>query len=121
MTNQKPQNIDEYISTQSDDVQIVLQNIRKLIKKVLPGAIETMSYGMPAFKLFGHTLLYFAAWKKHIGLYPLYENSELEEYFKKYKGTKNSVHIPFVEPFPYEVVEKFALLREKQEKTKNKE
>lgn len=119
MTNQKPQNIDEYINAQPEDIKKLLENIRLILQKALPDATETISYGMPTFDLNDHHLVYFSAWKNHIGLYPLYDDGgDLKHLFSEYQKTKNSINIPFNEPFPYDVVEKFALHREKEERLK---
>jgi uncharacterized protein YdhG (YjbR/CyaY superfamily) len=66
---QKPLDIDEYVSQFPADVQAVLEKLRATIRKAAPAATELISYQMPAFKQHG-ILAYFAAWKKHIGLYP---------------------------------------------------
>src|SRR5919106_211179 len=62
--------INEYIKTFSDDVQIILEKISQSIQKAAPKATEGISYGIPTFKLNGKPLVYFAAWKNHIGFYP---------------------------------------------------
>src|SRR4030095_9674620 len=62
--------IDEYIATFPDDVQKILQRIRKTIKKAAPKAEETISYQIPTFKLNGSYLIYFAGYKKHVSVYP---------------------------------------------------
>lgn len=114
----KPTNIDEYIQTQPENVQKILQGMREAIQEALPEATETMSYGMPTFDLNGHHLVYFSAWKDHIGLYPLYHaDGPLQELFASYRKDEksNSIHLPFDEPFPYDMVAKFAVLRKEQE------
>lgn len=113
-----PKNIDDYISKQPEHVQRILQGMRRAIQKALPESTETISYGLPTFDLDGHHLVYFGAWKDHIGLYPLYHyDGPLQELFAAYRKDEksNSIHIPFDEPFPYDLVEKFALLRRVQE------
>src|SRR3712207_4293858 len=65
---QKPTDIDGYISKYPADVQAVLRDVREAIRRAAPEAEETISYQMPAFRQHG-ILVYFAAWKKHIGLY----------------------------------------------------
>lgn len=114
----KPKTIDEYIQTQPENVQRILQGMRETIQKALPEATETISYELPTFDLNGHHLVYFGAWKDHIGLYPLYHaEGELSDLFAAYRADEksNSVHLPFDEPFPYELVAKFAVLRKEQE------
>src|SRR5215467_2023557 len=66
---QKPQDIDGYISQLPADVQAILQEVRRTIRRAAPDAKEVISYQMPAFRQHG-ILVYFAAWKQHIGLYP---------------------------------------------------
>lgn len=70
-TNQTtPQNIDAYIAGFPDEVQEILQKIRVTIHRAAPGAEEKISYQMPTFTLKGDYLIYFAGYKKHVGLYP---------------------------------------------------
>lgn len=112
--------IDEYINAQPENVQAILQGIRETIAQALPEATETMSYGMPTFDLNGHHLVYFSAWKDHIGVYPLYtDGGPLKEDFAPYKQEKNSIHLPLSEPFPYDLVKKFALYRKDEEAAKH--
>lgn len=63
--------IEEYINTFPEDVQIILGKIKQTILRAAPEAIETISYGISTFKLNGKYLVYFAAWKNHIGFYPM--------------------------------------------------
>jgi uncharacterized protein YdhG (YjbR/CyaY superfamily) len=65
----RPKDIDDYISKFPDDVQVILEKVRETIRHAAPEAKETISYMMPAFKQHG-ILVYFAAWEKHIGMYP---------------------------------------------------
>lgn len=114
----KPKTIDDYLRTQPENVQKILQGMRHAIHIALPEATETMSYGLPTFDLNGHHLVYFGAWKDHIGLYPLYHTEgPLNELFASYRKDEksNSIHLPLAEPFPYDKVAKFALLRREQE------
>ena len=61
--------VDEYIRTFPEDVQIILEKVRQTIRNAVPMAEETISYQMPTISLSGRSLVYFAAWKHHIGLY----------------------------------------------------
>jgi uncharacterized protein YdhG (YjbR/CyaY superfamily) len=116
----KPQfkTIDEYIKTFPGDVQIILEKMRQTIHEAAPEAVETISYQMPAFKLNGN-LIYFAAFKKHIGLYPTPSGAEA---FKKelsaYKSGKGSVQLPLNKPIPYDLVKKIVLFRVKENSSK---
>ncbi len=64
-----PGDIDAYIVTFPKHVQKILEQVRQIIKKAAPQAEETISYAMPAFKLNGKALVYFAGYEKHVGLY----------------------------------------------------
>ena len=66
---QKPKDIARYIAQFPADVQAILEKVRATVRHAAPEAKETISYQMPAFKQHG-MLVYFAAWKKHIGFYP---------------------------------------------------
>src|SRR5215218_157962 len=112
----KFQTVDEYIKTFPEDVQIILEKIRKTIRKVAPEAAEAISYGIPTFKMNGRYLVYFAAWKNHIGFYPIPSAAKA---FKKelsaYKQGKGSVQFPLNKPIPYDLVKKIVIFRVKEE------
>jgi uncharacterized protein YdhG (YjbR/CyaY superfamily) len=114
----KPKNIDEYISSFDPDVQVILQKVRTTIKSAAPGAQEVISYQMPAFKQNG-ILLYFAAWKKHIGLYPpITGDAKLEQAVKPYAGEKGNLQFPLDKPIPYNLIARIAKHRAKQDAAK---
>src|SRR5476651_2077548 len=101
-TNQNaPKTVDEYIAAFPKEVQEILEKIRTTIRKAAPAAEEAIKYGMPAFILNGN-LIYFAAFKKHIGLYSVPRTGP--EKFKKelsaYQGAKGSVKFPLDKPIP---------------------
>jgi uncharacterized protein YdhG (YjbR/CyaY superfamily) len=109
-TNYK--SIDEYIRTFPPDIQSILEKIRQTIKKAAPGAIETISYQMPAFKLNGKNLVYFAAFKNHIGFYPLPSGiTTFEKELSPYARSKGTVQFPLDKPIPYDLVEKIVKFR----------
>jgi uncharacterized protein YdhG (YjbR/CyaY superfamily) len=112
--------IDEYIKASPENIQIILEKMRQIIRKAAPGAIEVISYQMPAFKLNGN-LVYFAAFKNHIGFYPTPSGIE---FFKKelspYIKGKGSVQFPLDKPIPYDLVEKIVLFRVKENLAKKK-
>jgi uncharacterized protein YdhG (YjbR/CyaY superfamily) len=81
MTNKTQfETIDEYIETFPANIQSILEKIRQIIQKTTPEAVETISYRIPSFNLNGRYLVYFAAWKCHISLYPIPQAIKL---FKK--------------------------------------
>lgn len=108
--------VDEYISSFPEDVQNILQDIRSTIKKAAPNAEELISYNMPAYKLDGF-LVSFAAWKNHIGLYPIPKGDDA---FKKqvelYKGMKSTMQIPYDKPLPLKLIASLVKFRIKENK-----
>ncbi len=110
-TQTAPQTIDEYIAGFSADVQEVLQKIRKTIQEAAPDATEKISYQMPTFYLKGN-LVHFAAFKEHIGFYPV--PTGIEKFKKElsvYKQGKGSVQFPMDQPMPYELITKIVKFR----------
>ncbi|MEP6929937.1 MAG: DUF1801 domain-containing protein [Flavobacterium sp.] len=123
MDTKKPATIDEYISGFPNEVQKILEEIRVTIQKAAPEAKEKISYAMPAFNQNG-IVVYFAAFKNHIGLYALPSGHEsFKEELSKYKSGKGSVQFPLNEPMPFALITKIVKFRVKEnlEKGKNKE
>jgi uncharacterized protein YdhG (YjbR/CyaY superfamily) len=102
--------IDEYIKTFPKDVQSILEKMRLTVRKAAPEAEETISYQIPYFKLNGSTLAYFAAFKRHIGLYPPAPR-EFKREVSKYEGPKGNLKFPTDEPIPYDLVTRIVLFR----------
>lgn len=106
-----PKTIDEYIANFPEDVQEILQEIRSVIRTAAPGVEEAISYQMPTFKLKGN-LVHFAAYKNHIGFYPVPTGIEaFKEKLSVYKGGKGSVQFPINQPLPLELIEKIVRFR----------
>lgn len=101
----KATSIDEYIAEFPATTQQVLQELRALIKAAAPDATETISYAIPTFDLNGKHLVHFAAYEKHIGLYPGSSGIEaFKEDLKPYKSAKGSVQFPLDQPLPTELI-----------------
>ena len=115
-TNQTaPKTIDEYIAAFPHDVQDILEKIRMTIRKAAPEAEETISYQMPTFTLKGHYLVYFAAFKKHIGFYPApIGNAEFEQELSVYGAGKGTVKFPLDQPIPFDLISKIVKFRAKE-------
>ena len=114
----KAKDIDGYISQFPADVQAILQKVRTTISGAAPEAKETISYLMPAFKQHG-MLVYFAAWEKHIGLYPpISGDKALEKAVARYAGPRGNLQFPLNEPIPYGLIERIVRLRVKQDSAK---
>jgi uncharacterized protein YdhG (YjbR/CyaY superfamily) len=115
---QKPTDIDAYISQFPADVQTILEQVRETIRHAAPDAKEVISYQMPAFKQHG-ILVYFAAWRKHIGMYPpISGDKAVEKAIARYAGPKGNLQFPFDEPMPLNLIERIVKLRVKQDKEK---
>jgi uncharacterized protein YdhG (YjbR/CyaY superfamily) len=114
-----PQNIDDYIADFPADVQEVLQKIRITIKKAAPKAEEAISYKIPTFNLKGQYLIYFAAYKKHIGLYPVPSgDEEFNKEISIYQAGKGTLRFPLDKPIPYKLISKIVKIRVKENSTK---
>jgi uncharacterized protein YdhG (YjbR/CyaY superfamily) len=111
---QRPKDIDDYISKFPTDVQMILEKVRGTIRHAAPKATETISYMMPAFRQHG-ILVYFAAWEKHIGMYPpISGNKTLEKALARYAGPKGNLQFPLDEPMPFDLIGLIVKLRVKQ-------
>jgi uncharacterized protein YdhG (YjbR/CyaY superfamily) len=112
--NIKYKNIDDYIALQTKENQVLLNQIRQTIKKAAPDAEEVISYNMPAFKQ-KKILVYFAAYKNHIGFYATPTgHSEFNKELSKYKQGKGSVQFPNNEPMPLELITRIVQFRTKE-------
>ncbi len=115
--------IETYFMQFPDGVQEILKNIRKLIKDSAPNADEHFSYGMPAYKMNKKPLVYFAAFKNHIGFYATPSgHNEFQDELLKYKQGKGSVQFPLDQPIPYKLIERIVKFRviENNEKIRQK-
>ena len=114
-TNQKePGTIDEYIAGFPREVQMILQKLRRTIRKAAPNAEERISYQMPAFTLEG-SLVYFAAFKHHIGLYPRPTTiRKFKRELSPYEGAKGTVRFPLDKPIPLALITKIVKFRVKE-------
>jgi uncharacterized protein YdhG (YjbR/CyaY superfamily) len=97
--------VEEYIASFPIEVQMILNQIRDIIFEAAPDAKESMSYKMPAYKTNGKPLIYFAAYKNHIGLYATPSaHSEFADELSTYKQGKGSVQFPLSAPMPYDLI-----------------
>lgn len=122
MGMKKYKNIDEYISDFDPTVQELLQQLRKAVKKAAPDALESVSYGMPVYKLHG-VLVYFGAFKKHISLFPGPKaievfNDELTDFIT----SKGTIQFPYGKSIPFDLVKDIVLFKanENTQKAKSK-
>ncbi|MCH4553766.1 iron chaperone [Aestuariibaculum lutulentum] len=107
--------VDDYISKFPKEVQEKLKWIRKVIKDNAPRSTESISYGMPAYKTNGKPLVYFGAFKKHIGFYATPSgHSEFANELSKYRQGKGSVQFPLNEPIPFDLIKQIVEFRVKE-------
>jgi uncharacterized protein YdhG (YjbR/CyaY superfamily) len=107
--------IDDYIESFPKSVQLILKKLRNSVRKEAPEVVESISYDMPTFKLNGKRLVYFSAWKNHIGFYSIPKGDEaFRKQLSPYSGEKGSLRFPLDEPMPYDLVKKIVILRMKE-------
>ncbi|HCT29404.1 MAG TPA: hypothetical protein DIW31_01405 [Bacteroidales bacterium] len=115
------QSVDEYISTFPENIQVLLHKVRTVIIDKAPEAVESISYGMPAYKTNAKPLVYFAAFKKHIGFYATPNgHSKFANELSKYKQGKGSVQFPFDKPIPFDLIGQIIEFKVKENKSKAK-
>lgn len=111
----KSDNVEGYIKGFPKDVQKSLNQMRDTIRKAAPDATESIAYGMPAYKLNGKPLVYFAGYKSHIGFYATPSgHTEFSEELSKYKQGKGSVQFPLDEPLPFDLIRRIVEFRVKE-------
>jgi len=102
----KTKTIDDYMAPFPEEVRGRLQLIRMKVQELAPQAKETISYGIPTFKLNDTYLVYFGGWKDYISMYPLPEgNPEFDEAVEPYKAAKSTVRFPHKAPLPLPLIE----------------
>ena len=118
--NSNFKNVTEYIKAQPKDRHDILNKIREIININAPDAIENIAYGMPAYKMNGKPLVYFACFKNHIGFYATPSGHDA---FKKelsaYKQGRGSVQFPLDQTIPYQLIKKMVIFRVKENKAKS--
>ncbi|GHF13819.1 iron chaperone [Pseudolysinimonas yzui] len=97
--------IDEYLAGYDGEVRDRLERVRAAIHSVLPDAEESIKYGMPAVTIRGRHHLYFAAWKKHIGFYPVYRSDDpIETEIAPYRDAKDTLQFPYTQEQPDDLI-----------------
>ena len=119
-TNTAPlKNVDEYLKAFSPAVRNTLEKLRQTIKAAAPKAKEVISYQMPAFKYHG-MLVYFAAWKTHIGFYPAGRLEAFEKELSGYERSKGTIRFSIDKPLPFVLISKIVKFRVKENEEKKK-
>lgn len=116
MPKAKFASVDDYLAAQPEEPRRVLELVRSVVRKAVPGVEETISYGFPAFKLNGRVLLHLAAWKRHYSLYPANERvvtafgQELDPYLVE----RSTLRFSFSQAVPAELIGRVAKFRAKE-------
>jgi uncharacterized protein YdhG (YjbR/CyaY superfamily) len=117
----KYSSVDEYVADFPPNIREILDNLRRVIKESVPGVEESISYGMPSYKLKGNDLIYFTAWKKHIGLYGASSAVDVfKEELTQYKILKGTIQFPFSRPIPYDLIGKIIKFKGSERPAKSK-
>jgi uncharacterized protein YdhG (YjbR/CyaY superfamily) len=103
MSRETAESMDDYISRFAPDVAEVLSRIRQTVRSAAPNAVETISYGMPTFRL-DKAILHFGVFKGHIGIYPPVREADLSERAAPYRGEKGNLRLPLDQPIPYALI-----------------
>jgi uncharacterized protein YdhG (YjbR/CyaY superfamily) len=108
--------VNEYIASKPSDVRPVLKRLRSIIRKAVPAAEEGISYQIPAYKLDGVPVLYFAGWKQHYSLYPASDAlaAAFKDELSRYELSKGTIRFPLSEPIPVDLIERIAKFRVEQ-------
>ncbi len=108
--------VDEYIASQPEVVQGVLERVRSTIRKAVPRAEEVISYKIPTYKLHGRPVLYFAGWKEHYSLYPATDHvvAMFKDDLEPYEVNKGTIRFPLAGPVPVKLIERIAKFRAKE-------
>ena len=114
MKNTTIKNVDAYLVAQPRNVRLILQRLRQTITSAAPDAEELISYQMPAYKYHG-VLVYFAAFRNHIGFYPTSSGiAKFKKELSRYKTGKGSVQFPIDKPLPLPLIRKIVKYRVKE-------
>jgi uncharacterized protein YdhG (YjbR/CyaY superfamily) len=116
MARSEFRSVDQYIATHPENVQTILRRVRNTIRKAVPGAEETISYQIPAYKLQGRPMIYFAGWKQHYSIYPATDRvvATFGEDLAFYKVSRGTIRFPLSEPVPVKLIAGIARLRAKE-------
>ena len=114
--------VDEYIASQPRPMQTLLRRLRSTIRKAVPEAEEVISYKIPAYRLHGRVMLYFAAWKEHYSLYPATGRmpAAFKDELAAYEVSKGTIRFPMSRPVPVKLIERIAKFRAEENAERHK-
>ena len=113
MAKKQVGSVDEYIAAQAGAVQRVLRRVRNAIRRAVPRADETISYGIPTYKLDGRAVVYFAGWSEHYSIYPSTRrvSDALGSELAPYQAGKGTLRFALADPVPVRLIARIAKLR----------
>jgi uncharacterized protein YdhG (YjbR/CyaY superfamily) len=116
MARTRFRSVDEYIASHPAAVRAILQRVRRIIRRALPGAEEAISYQIPTYRLPAGPVLYFAGWKAHYSLYPATARlvAALGDELAPYELSKGTIRFPLSKAVPARLIEHIARLRAKE-------
>jgi len=116
MANTDFKSVDEYIASRPEPVQRVLKRVRAILRKAIPRAEEVISYQIPALRLHGRPVLFFAGWKQHYSLYPSSAPlvAALKDDLAPYEVSKGTIRFPLASPVPVRLIGRIARFRAKE-------
>jgi len=116
MANTDFKSVDQYIASRPVAVQGLLERVRGILRKAMPGAEEVISYQIPAYKLHGSNAIFFAGWKEHYSLYPATAGvvAAFEKQLAAYEVTKGTIRFPFADGVPAKLIAGIAKVRAKE-------
>lgn len=111
--------VDRYIAGFPPDAAFILERLRETVHKAAPGATEDFKYDMPLFRVTGGYIFYMGAWKKHVGLYPIYPQAPaLEAEIAPLRSGKDTLKLVYTKPIPYPLVTRLVKARVRELRTK---
>ena len=110
--------VDDYIAAFPPAVRKVLREVRATIRKAAPGAVETISYRIPAYKVDGRTIVFFAGFKNHVGMYPPIRDATLKKATARYAGEKGNLRFPLDEKMPLALITRIVKSKLKEAKAR---
>lgn len=109
-----PTVVDDYIADFPPEVRKILREVRATIRKAAPGTVETISYRIPTFKLNDRTIVHFAGFKNHIGMYPPVRDAALKKAVARYAGEKGNLRFPLDEKIPHGLISRIVKSKVKE-------
>lgn len=101
----KPDTVDAYIQSLAPELQAVAREVRETVRAAAPQALEAISYSIPAIRVEGRTIMYFAVWKKHVGLYPIWPgDADYEAAVGPYRVKGRTVNLPLKAALPLDLI-----------------